>query len=97
MGFFSRSKHGRDVRPRPVATMGIAGHGMLIAPVCPCRVARVLDLLVIDRRASGPLTGGAAFKPGTAPATRAPTPQGPDVYTAALEVAASLAPLGGGE
>ncbi|HUJ57025.1 MAG TPA: hypothetical protein VLX92_00960 [Kofleriaceae bacterium] len=81
MGLFSRFKRGQEARPRPVATMGIAGHGMLIAPACPCRVARVLDLLVIDRRASGPLTGGVAIKLGTAPATRAPARQGPDAYT----------------
>jgi hypothetical protein len=80
MGFFSRFNRGQEVRPQPVATMGIAGHGMLIAPACPCRVARVLDLLVIDRRTSGPLTGGVAIKLGTAPATKAPTPQGPDAY-----------------
>ena len=55
------------------STMGLAGHGMLLAPACPCRVTRVDELLVIGRGYRGPLITEVVVKLGSMPATTAPT------------------------
>lgn len=59
-------------------TVGIAGHGMLISPFCPCRVAHqangvllVATLTRIDETRAA-FTAVAALKAGTAPATGQP-------------------------
>lgn len=60
--------------------MGLAGHGMLIAPVLPCRVARLEDLLVIGRGYQGPLLTELIIRGGKAPASEPPAEVEPDTY-----------------
>jgi len=60
-------------KPPPVrTTMGIAGHGMILAPACPCRVVPIEELLIIGRGNTGTLLTEAVIKIGTAPATEPP-------------------------
>jgi hypothetical protein len=61
------------------STIGIAGHGMLLAPSCPCRVVRIEQMLVIGRGYRGNLITEVIVQLGPSPATEAPHPSGADV------------------
>ncbi len=63
------------------STMGLAGHGMLLAPVCPCRVARIHEILVIGRGYQGPLITELVVALGSQPASEAPTSSDGVTYT----------------
>jgi hypothetical protein len=58
-------------------TMAIAGHGLLLAPACPCRVATLRDTLIFGRGFDGPLISEALVSPNTRPAIEPPTLVGP--------------------
>ncbi|MDX2089115.1 MAG: hypothetical protein SFX73_14755 [Kofleriaceae bacterium] len=54
-------------------SMDLVGHGMLLAPECPCRAVLLGDLLVIGRGYRGPLISEVVVKRGAMPATAEPT------------------------
>ena len=54
--------------------MGVAGHGMLLAPSCPCRIAHLENGSLLVGLGRLGADGTAIVAPGTSPATSAPAP-----------------------
>jgi len=54
--------------------VGVGGHGMLLAPSCPCRIAHLDNGTLLFGLGSVGADGTAIVAPGTSPATSAPAP-----------------------